>query len=47
MHENTLDIGRSELADVQTQLSELSDQVLPELERAVRAAGAPPIENGQ
>jgi hypothetical protein len=47
MHENAMAAGRSELSDVQNRLSELSEQVIPKLERAVRAAGAPPIENGQ
>ncbi|MFB6274344.1 MAG: glycosyl hydrolase, partial [Salinibacter sp.] len=47
MHENTLETGRSELADIQDRLNKLADQVLPELQRQVRAAGAPPIENGQ
>ncbi len=47
MHRQTLAAGRSELADIQNQLDELAEQVVPELERQVRAAGAPPIENGQ
>jgi len=47
LHESTMAAGRSELADIQGRLSELSEQVLPNLEQAVRAAGAPPIENGQ
>lgn len=47
MHEKTVAAGRSELANIQDRLSELAEQVLPELEREVRAAGAPPIENGQ
>ncbi|PSQ73410.1 MAG: glycosyl hydrolase, partial [Bacteroidetes bacterium QH_6_64_77] len=47
MHEKTVAAGRSELANIQDRLSELAEQVIPELEREVRAAGAPPIENGQ
>ena len=47
MHESTMAAGRSELTDIQNRLNKLSEQVLPKLEQAVRAAGAPPIENGQ
>jgi hypothetical protein len=47
MHERTVAAGRSELADVQNRLNELAEQVVPQLQREVRAAGAPPIEHGQ
>jgi len=47
MHEKTVAAGRSELANIQNRLSKLAEQVIPELERQVRAAGAPPLENGQ
>jgi hypothetical protein len=47
MHERTVEAGRSELADIRSQLDELAETVVPQLRQKVRAAGAPPIEGGQ
>ena len=47
LHKETVAIGRRELADIRSRLTEVAEEVLPELEKEVRATGAPPIENGQ
>jgi hypothetical protein len=47
MHEQTVAAGRRELADVRNRLNEFAEEVIPELQREVQTAGAPPIENGQ
>jgi photosystem II stability/assembly factor-like uncharacterized protein len=47
MHERTVEAGRSELADIRSQLNELAETVVPQLQQKVRAAGAPPIEDAQ
>ncbi len=45
MHRATVQAGRSELAALQGQLTRIVEQVMPALERALAAAGAPPIES--
>jgi len=45
LHRETIETGRSELADIESQLTEITDTVMPELQRALEAAGAPPLEN--
>jgi photosystem II stability/assembly factor-like uncharacterized protein len=45
LHRETIETGRSELADIKSQLTEITDTVMPELQRALDAAGAPPLEN--
>ena len=44
MHRETVQIGQRELDDIQSELTEIADTVMPELESALNAAGAPPIE---
>ncbi|MHC4211022.1 MAG: VPS10 domain-containing protein [Planctomycetota bacterium] len=44
MHRSTLQAGRNELAALRSGLDRIAEQVMPELERALEAAGAPPIE---
>lgn len=48
MHRQTVQAGRNELAALQDELTRIVEQVMPALERALEAAGAPPIErNGR
>ncbi len=47
MHRETVAAGRRELADLRSRLTDLADQVIPNLEEEVQAAGAPPIEDGR
>jgi len=47
MHKQTLETGRRELADIERRLAKITDGVMPELEQALNAAGAPPIEETQ
>jgi len=44
MHQSAVQAGRAELAALRSQLDRFAEQVMPELERALEAAGAPPIE---
>jgi photosystem II stability/assembly factor-like uncharacterized protein len=44
LHRRTLQAGRNELAALRSELDRIAEQVMPELERALEAAGAPPIE---
>ena len=44
MHERTLQAGRDELVPIRAEIDRYADQVVPELQEAVEAAGAPPIE---
>jgi photosystem II stability/assembly factor-like uncharacterized protein len=44
LHRSTVAAGRNELAALKTELDRMVEQVMPELERALEAAGAPPIE---
>jgi hypothetical protein len=45
MHRETVATGRRELTAIQNQLNDLVENVMPELEQALEAAGAPPLEN--
>jgi photosystem II stability/assembly factor-like uncharacterized protein len=45
MHRRTVEAGRSELAPIAEEVERYGEQVLPELERALEAAGAPPVED--
>jgi hypothetical protein len=44
LHRRTVQAGRNELAALRSALDRIAEQVMPELERALKAAGAPPIE---
>jgi hypothetical protein len=44
MHRSTLQAGRNELAALRSEVERIAEQVMPELERALREAGAPPIQ---
>jgi photosystem II stability/assembly factor-like uncharacterized protein len=44
MHRQAVAAGRRELAALETELSRMAEQVMPELERALETVGAPPIE---
>ena len=44
MHRESVQAGRNELAALQGELTRIVEQVMPQLERALEAAGAPPIE---
>jgi photosystem II stability/assembly factor-like uncharacterized protein len=44
LHRSTVAAGRSELAAIETDLDRMVAEVMPELERALEAVGAPPIE---
>ncbi len=44
MHVKTVDAGKSELDTIQKNLNQFINNVMPELEKAVQNAGAPPIE---
>jgi len=44
LHRRTVAAGRNELAALETELERFVEQVMPELKRALEAAGAPPIE---
>lgn len=44
LHRSMLAVGRSELAALRTRVDRFADEVVPALERAVEAAGAPPVE---
>ncbi len=46
-HRETVETGRRELTDIQERLSEIVDAVIPELERDLEAAGAPPVEGSR
>jgi len=43
-HNETLETGRRELADIQQRLDTIAESTIPSLEQALDAAGAPPIE---
>jgi hypothetical protein len=45
MHVKTVEAGRSELDKIQNNLNQFVENVMPELEKAVQNAGAPPIED--
>jgi photosystem II stability/assembly factor-like uncharacterized protein len=44
LHRSTLQAGRNELAALQSEIDRFAEQVMPELESALEATGAPPIE---
>jgi septal ring factor EnvC (AmiA/AmiB activator) len=44
LHRQTVAAGRNELAALVTELDRMAEGVMPELERALAAAGAPPVE---
>lgn len=44
LHRRTIAAGRSELAPLHADVRRMAEQVVPELARAVRATGAPPVE---
>lgn len=44
MHRETVAVGQRELSALKAELAEIVDTVVPDLERALEAAGAPPIE---
>ncbi|WP_445664807.1 VPS10 domain-containing protein [Fodinibius sp. AD559] len=45
MHVKTVEAGKSELDKIQNNLNQFVKNVMPELEKAVQNAGAPPIED--
>ena len=44
LHKKSLELGMKELEPIKSSLKELTEVTLPELERDLREAGAPPIE---
>jgi hypothetical protein len=44
MHKETIETGQRELADIRQRLDEIAESTIPDLEQALEAAGAPPIE---
>ena len=44
MHKESLEIGKKELEGITAKLENYSNKIIPELERALEAAGAPWIE---
>jgi len=44
MHRETVEAGQRELADLRQRLTEMAETTVPELESALEATGAPPIE---
>ncbi len=44
LHRRTVEAGRGELAVIRSAVERMAEQVIPELERAVAAMGAPPVE---
>jgi hypothetical protein len=44
MHRQSIQIGRAELAPIKAEIERYAEDVVPALERAVEATGAPPIE---
>ena len=44
MHKTMVAIGKAEMAEVQAELNQFVNTVMPELEAALQTAGAPPIE---
>ncbi|PAU95723.1 glycosyl hydrolase [Aliifodinibius salipaludis] len=45
LHRETIETGKEELSEFQKDLSDFTENVMPELEKAVQNAGAPPIED--
>ncbi len=44
MHVKTIEYGREQLDEIQTRLDNVVNNVMPELEEALQATGAPPVE---
>ena len=44
MHRQSVQVGRAEFAPIKSEVERYAEQVLPALERALEATGAPPIE---
>jgi hypothetical protein len=44
MHRQSVQVGRAEFAPIRTEIERYAEEVVPSLERAVEATGAPPIE---
>jgi photosystem II stability/assembly factor-like uncharacterized protein len=47
LHRQAVAAGRSELAALESELDRMAEQVMPDLERALEATGAPPIERSR
>jgi uncharacterized phage infection (PIP) family protein YhgE len=45
LHQETVTVGQRELSALKAELTEIVDTVMPDLERALEAAGAPPIQS--
>ena len=43
-HKSSLEIGSKQIASIRTELDDILGNVMPKLEQAMEAAGAPPIE---
>ena len=43
LHRRAVRAGRAELAPIRAEVERMADEVVPALERAVEAAGAPPV----
>ncbi|HSR41101.1 MAG TPA: hypothetical protein VLL48_02990, partial [Longimicrobiales bacterium] len=46
MHRRTVAAGRAELVPIRAEIQRMADEVVPALEQALEATGAPPIEGG-
>ncbi len=44
LHRRTVEVGRGELAPIREEVARFGEEVIPGLERALEAAGAPPVE---
>jgi hypothetical protein len=44
MHRHSVQVGQAELAPIRTEIERYAEEVVPALERALEATGAPPIE---
>ena len=44
MHRQSIEVGRAELAPIRAEIERLAQEVVPSLEEALEATGAPPIE---
>lgn len=45
MHKSSLEIGQKQLASIRAELDDIINNVMPKLEEAMSAAGAPPVES--
>jgi hypothetical protein len=46
MHRQSVQAGQAELAPIRTEIQRYAEEVVPSLERALEAIGAPPIQGG-